>query len=212
MKHAGFLGLVAAAAFGMPSIGFAQNVELEQIRRQLIELRNDYESRIKALEDQLRATEAVALKSPQTASQAVATAQEAASAAGPAESSALATAQQPAAESALNPGISLTLNGTWGRSNYDLTPQIIGFQGSGASEIIGRGPSLGESELFLSANIDPYFRGALLAALTPENQVEVEEAFFETLSLGGGFTLKGGRFFSGIGYWNSSHPAHLGLP
>ena len=40
-----------------------------------------------------------------------------------------------------------------------------------------RGFSLGESELVLGGNIDPYFRGNLVAALTPENEVEVEEAF-----------------------------------
>jgi hypothetical protein len=45
----------------------------------------------------------------------------------------------------------------------------------------------------------------LVAALTPENDVEVEEAYFQTLALGRGFTLKGGRFLSGIGYQNEIH-------
>jgi hypothetical protein len=210
MKHASLLGLMSAAAvFCMPTIGLAQNAELEQIRRQLIELRNDYENRIKDLEDRLRAAETLANEagaSQGTASENPAPAQGAESAAGQAESPPLAAAQRPGAGNALNPDISLILNGTWGAYENDPTAQITGFHGSVASEIIGRGASLGESELFLSASIDPYFRGALLVALTPENEVEVEEAFFETLSLGGGFTLKGGRFFSGIGYWNSSHP------
>ena len=47
-----------------------------------------------------------------------------------------------------------------------------------------RGFSLGESELVISSNIDPYFRGQLVAAFTPDNQLEVEEAFFQTLALG----------------------------
>jgi hypothetical protein len=64
---------------------------------------------------------------------------------------------------------------------------------------------LGESELVVSANVDPYFRGHLVAALTPENEVEVEEAYFQTLALPSGFLLKGGRFFSGIGYLNEVH-------
>ena len=68
-----------------------------------------------------------------------------------------------------------------------------------------RGFGLGESELVVSANIDPYFRGKLVAALTPENAAEVEEAFVETLGFGRGFTLKGGRFLSGIGYQNEIH-------
>jgi hypothetical protein len=57
----------------------------------------------------------------------------------------------------------------------------------------------------VSGNVDPYFRGQLVAALTPENEIEVEEAFFQTLALGRGFTLKGGRFLSGIGYQNEIH-------
>jgi hypothetical protein len=69
----------------------------------------------------------------------------------------------------------------------------------------GRSFSLGESELIVSASIDPYFRGQLVAALTPENELEIEEAFFQTLALGRGFTLKGGRFLSGIGYQNEIH-------
>jgi hypothetical protein len=41
--------------------------------------------------------------------------------------------------------------------------------------------------------------------VTPNNEVEVEEAFAETTALGNGFTLKGGRFFSNIGYLNPQH-------
>jgi hypothetical protein len=190
----------------MPSIGLAQTADLEQIRRQLDELRSDYENRIRALEDQLRAAVAAAQASQQTASEAVAAAERAESAAGQAESSAVAAAQRPSAQNVLNPAISVILNGTYGTFDNDPTAQITGFAGSGASEIIGRGLSLGESELFFTASIDPFFRAALTAALTPENEIEIEEGYFETLSLGGGFTLKGGRFFSGIGYWNAQHP------
>ena len=64
---------------------------------------------------------------------------------------------------------------------------------------------LSETELTFTANIDPYFRGVAIAALTPENEVEVEEAYFQTLALPRGFTLKGGRFLSGIGYQNEIH-------
>jgi hypothetical protein len=64
---------------------------------------------------------------------------------------------------------------------------------------------LGESELNLTASIDPYFRGVAIFALTPENEVEVEEAYFQTLALPRGFTLKAGRFLSGVGYQNEIH-------
>jgi hypothetical protein len=108
---------------------------------------------------------------------------------------------------AFNPDISLILQGTAARSSQDpANYQITGFAPSGG-EVgpVPRSFSLGESELIVSSNIDPYFRGQLVAALTPDNEVEVEEAFFQTLALGGGFTLKGGRFLSGIGYQNSIH-------
>ena len=112
-----------------------------------------------------------------------------------------------AGENAFNPAISLILQGTAARSSQDPADyQITGFAPSGGE--VGPPPrsfSLGESELIVAANVDPYFRGQLTAALTPENEIEVEEAFFQTLALGGGFTLKGGRFLSGIGYQNEIH-------
>lgn len=65
---------------------------------------------------------------------------------------------------------------------------------------------LSESELVISGIIDPCFRGTAIVALRPENEVEVEEAFFQTLALPPGFTLKAGRFLSAIGYQNELHP------
>ncbi len=106
-----------------------------------------------------------------------------------------------------NPEISVILQGTAASIKQDPeTYQITGFAPSGGE--VGpprRGFSLAESELWFGGNIDPYFRGQLVAALTPENEIEVEEAFFQTLALGSGFTLKGGRFLSGIGYQNEIH-------
>ena len=114
---------------------------------------------------------------------------------------------RPAGENAFNPAVSVILQGTAARSSRDpASHQITGFAPSGGE--VGpprRGFSLGESELFMTANIDPYFRGQLVASLTPDNTVEVEEAFFQTLGLGNGFTLKGGRFLSAIGYQNQIH-------
>jgi hypothetical protein len=110
-------------------------------------------------------------------------------------------------QAAFNPEISLTLQGTAASIQRDPdTYEITGFAPTGGE--VGpprRGFSLGESELALAGNIDPYFRGQLVAALTPENELEVEEAFFQTLALGRGFSLKGGRFLSGIGYQNEIH-------
>jgi hypothetical protein len=114
---------------------------------------------------------------------------------------------KPRGQSAFNPDISLILQGTAASLKQDPnTHQITGFAPSGGE--VGpprRGFSLSESELQVSGNIDPYFSGKLIAALTPEDELEVEEAFFSTLALGRGFTLKGGRFLSGIGYQNEIH-------
>ena len=122
---------------------------------------------------------------------------------------AFAQEQRPrqAGEGAFNPSISLILQGTAARSSQDpASYRIDGLAPSGREVAPApRSFRLGESELIVAANIDPYFRGQLVAALTPESEVEVEEAFFQTLGLGKGFTLKGGRFLSGIGYQNEIH-------
>ncbi len=114
---------------------------------------------------------------------------------------------RPAGSNAFNPDISLILQGTAARSSRDPESYRIGGFAPSGGEVAParRGFSIGESELFMTASIDPYFRGQLVAALTPENEVEVEEAYFQTIALGRGFTLKGGRFLSAIGYQNEIH-------
>jgi hypothetical protein len=85
-------------------------------------------------------------------------------------------------------------------------PHITGFLPAGHEHGgAERGFSLDHTELVLSASVDPYFRGYTNLAIADE-EVEVEEAWFQTLGLGHGFTLKGGRFLSGIGYINEQHP------
>ena len=121
-----------------------------------------------------------------------------------------APASTPAAPaaSAFNPGISAILNGVYANLQRDpATYRIGGFVPSGGEVAPPRrGLGLGESEIGLSANIDPMFRGTLIAALSPDNDgVGVEEATLQTLGLSNGFTVKAGRFFSDIGYQNRIH-------
>lgn len=115
----------------------------------------------------------------------------------------LETARAPqTSTSAFNPAISVILDGRYAHfsndpENYEL-PGLGGEAGLGES-----GFSLGHSELALSANIDDKFYGSLTAAIHDhdgETEIELEEAYLETLGLGGGFTIKAGRFFSGVGY------------
>jgi hypothetical protein len=105
-----------------------------------------------------------------------------------------------------NPAISLILDGKLSAFSKDPgTYALPGFALGGETGPGDEGLRLGESELVMSANIDDKFYGQFTAALTPENQTEIEEAFFETFALGGGFTVRGGRFLSAIGYLNPVH-------
>jgi hypothetical protein len=109
--------------------------------------------------------------------------------------------------SAFNPAISLILGGSYTHTSRDPEDwNIAGFAPTGGEVGPGeRSFNLGESELTFSANIDPYFAGVLTAAITGENEIEVEEAFVRTTALPDGFTGKVGRFFSGFGYLNEVH-------
>jgi len=111
-----------------------------------------------------------------------------------------------ASSSSFNPALSLILSGTYANLSRDPDDyQIRGFITPADAGPGPRGFSLGESELGISANIDPYFYGAANIAITPDNDAEVEEAFVQTTALGHGATVKFGRFFSGIGYLNEQH-------
>jgi hypothetical protein len=173
-----------------PPQASAQEAELSKIREEVRQLRDAYERRIQALEKRLQETEAKAGKAEDTAAQAAAQA-----------------SSRPAGESALNPAISVILNGTLGNLKRDPDSyRIDGFVPTlGEVGPPKRGLSLGESELQLSANVDHLFRGTLIAAIAPEGGVDVEEAYIQTLSLSRGFTIKAGRFFSGVGYQNEIH-------
>ena len=111
-------------------------------------------------------------------------------------------------ESALNPGVSVILNGVYANLSRDpATYRINGFVPTmGDVAPPTRGFSLGESELGFMANIDHNFRGTLIASISPDNDsIGVEEGYIQTLSLPRGFTIKAGRFFSAIGYQNQIH-------
>lgn len=110
---------------------------------------------------------------------------------------------------AFNPAISLILVGTY--AEYDNDPEafeVPGFQLGGEAGLAAEGFSLGHTELSLSANIDDLFHGSFTTAIhnhEGETELEIEEAWIQTLGLGHGLTLKAGRFFSEIGYINGRH-------
>jgi hypothetical protein len=112
------------------------------------------------------------------------------------------------AANSFNPAISLILSGIYTNLSQDpANYHITGFPVPSDVEIGPgqRGFSLAESELAISANIDPYFYGMLTYAIAPDDTASVEEGYIQTLALPNGFIVKAGRFFSSIGYLNSQH-------
>ena len=110
---------------------------------------------------------------------------------------------------AFNPAVSVILNGTMARMDRD--PASYTLPGFSLANEVGPGTqgfSLGESELTFSANVDDQLYASLITTLTGDGSANVEEAVIETTSLGNGLTLRGGRFFSDIGYLNDQH-AHV---
>ena len=115
--------------------------------------------------------------------------------------------QAQAADNSFNPAVSLILSGTYANlSKNPDTWQLSGFQPTGGEVGPGsRSFSLGESELGLSANIDQYFFGRAIVALSPENEASVEEGYIQTTALPAGLTVRAGRFYSATGYLNDKH-------
>jgi hypothetical protein len=210
IRRAGFvLSLAAGSALAQPT------PETRDLRRELDALRAEYESRIQALELRLKAAEAAVAAQPPAATAAAPTPAAAtsvpAAAAPPAAAPAIAVAPPaPAAPAGggFQPAVSLILSGQYGQTQRD--PASYRIRGFPLPPDAGIGPgtrgfSLNETELTLSANIDPWFRGVANFAFAADNSVSVEEAYVQTTSLGKGLTLRGGRFLSGIGYLNAQH-------
>lgn len=113
-------------------------------------------------------------------------------------------AEAGAGESAFNPAFSLILSGAYGNLQRDPALPATGFA-MNPNPGHKQGFNLGESEMGISANIDPEYRGVATLALDPAGGVSVENAFVQTTSLGDGLNLKFGRYFSGLGYLNEQH-------
>ena len=184
-------------AFAPHAASAATEDDLKELREQVRQLKESYEKRIEALEKRLQQTEQSAGSAQAAATNAEAMANQAA----------VQASSRPAGESAMNPGVSLILNGTFGYLKNDPARyRINGFAPTlGEVNPPNRGLSLGESELAFSANIDHYFRGTLIASIAPDNTIGVEEGYLQTIGLSNGFSIKAGRFFSGVGYQNEIH-------
>ncbi|HYM03414.1 MAG TPA: hypothetical protein VET85_10745 [Stellaceae bacterium] len=193
-------------------------------------LKKDYETRLQQMERRVKAAEAKA----EAAEKAAAVAAAPAPAPAPAQTAATAPAAAPPTEpapapapapapgveaitpapasgapasaGAFNPAIGAVLMGQV--SAQSRNPNEFRLPGFALGDVAGqlpRGFAINESEVNLSANVDQALYGNLTLAFERDNTVGVEEGFIQTTSLPYGLTLKGGRFFSGIGYLNEQH-------
>lgn len=117
------------------------------------------------------------------------------------------------------PDISLIVDGSYVNRNMDdekfkslEVPEFIhspaehaGHGHSHGTMNEQKGFNLNYAELTLFAPVDPYFDLTATLPFSSEG-VELEEAFFTTRNLPGGFQLKGGKFRSSIGRLNVQHP------
>ena len=190
-------GAWALALLWVPQARAASDAELDEIRAQIRDLRQSYEARIQALEARLKAAEA-------KEAQAVVPAP-----APPSPLPAAASGGGASGLAAFNPAISAIINGQYANLSRDPAQwRMAGFLQGGDVGPGRRGFSLGESELALSANVDPQFSGNLIFSITPDDKVSVEEAYGIFKGAPGGVVPKFGRFFSALGYLNEQH-AHV---
>jgi len=185
------LALLIAASLGTSVSVHAD--EISDLKAEFLQMKADYEQRIQQLEQRLADNEKSTTRlnnTIQTAPVAVAT-------------------TTSSSKNSFNPAISAVLNGTF--SDYQNNAddyEISGFSLGEEAGLAREGFSLGESEIILSANVDQLLYGQATIALHDhegETEVEIEEAFIETLGLNNGMTIRAGRFFSPIGYLNEKH-------
>lgn len=191
-------GFVRMAAIGLPVLFAASAVEAqsgpptaEELAAQINALKQDYEKRIASLEAQLAEMKA--------------------------KSAAMGEKTAPAAriarrtgDNSFNPAIGVVLNSMYSEYSEDSSG-LPGFQTGHHAERPDEGLALGHSEVTLSGNIDDKFRGNLtlgLGAHDSETEVELEEAYIQTLAGSGmpdGVRLKAGRALWTFGYLNEQH-------
>lgn len=120
------------------------------------------------------------------------------------------------AASQFNPSISLILDGNYYHDNkkgvaHEYLEEIAGISHSVHDEHtqhehgFEQGFNLGETELVMSAIVDPYFDGKLALSIDAHGSSKLEEAWLQARMLPAGFKAKMGKFFSDIGYLNSQH-------
>jgi hypothetical protein len=168
----------------------ADDTDLQVIREQVQQLK---QSNL-LLEQRLQQAEVNSQQAESAAAQAQAAAQ-----------LSVRSSATPSNVNSFNPAVAMILSGTYEQLRQDPAIPATGFAMNANNTGYVRGFSLQESELSISANIDPQFSGVGTFSLAPEGGISVENGFVQTSALGNGLNLKFGRFFSGLGYLNEQH-------
>lgn len=165
--------------------------DIDVLHNELANIKRAYETKIKALEERIESLEHDTQQHKVSAAPVVQT---------------TPAVQERASD--FNPAISLVLTGTLADFSSNRDAAVPGFMLGGESNPGTNGLSIGESELNINSNIDNLFFGNLTLAVEDNSEstnVNVEEAWFQTLALPHDFTIRGGRFFSAVGYRNEFH-------
>lgn len=193
------LSLVSMLVVIIPPALFAADQgqgDIDALRSEMRQLRQEYESRILQLEKRVAVAEQqVQVREPTPA----------------------VVAMPPSANTGLvdnarnvfNPAIGVIFQGqAWDYGQDPNSYRIPGFPLGGEAGPVPEGLGLGETEIDISANVDDKFTAWLTLPIVIEDgavNVEIEEAWIETTALPAGFSARFGRMFSGIGYLNNRH-------
>ncbi len=178
----------------------SEQSEITELKNMLAEIKTQYEAQIAELEARIEEAEAKASRAEDKAEAVEQTYKE------PKYAS---PSTERRGDSAFNPAISLVLQGS--ATSYSQDPEtwrLPGFQVGGESGLKPEGLSLTETELTASANVDDWFYGQSTIGLHEEDgktEIDLEEAYLDTLSLPAGFGLRFGRFYAESGYINTRH-------
>jgi hypothetical protein len=196
MRNLSVLFLLSVPGLALGVLG-ADNVDIEGLKRELRELRE----RTEQLERKLQAVETSAA-SVTNAPVATET---------PSVSSDVARPWSPADAIQIGGGtkyinVSLDVLGAVGGSTEKNVEELQ----LGGHDPNQRGFTLENAELTLEGRVDPYLRGQMNTVLfvTPdgETEVELEEAYLESMSLPWNLQLKAGQFLTEFGRQNPTHP------
>jgi len=192
---------IAPLCFAAP----ISSTEVDNLRDELSVLKSEYDSRISNLERRLELAES---RVKQTESQHEVITEQVSEALVLVENAALAPNPVIRSANTFNPAIGLILVGTAASQTSNREYQVPGFSLPEEAGPTNEGFALAESELNFNANVDDKFFANLTFALASddgETEVELEEAYIQSLAIPGGVNISAGRFFSGMGYLNGFH-------